>query len=173
MGKPSAPPPPSGKPRRRAPRPVIGWREWVGLPDLGIERIKAKVDTGARTSSLHAFRLQSFERDGRPWVRFFIHPEQDRGEPSVPVELPLADQRHVRNSGGEQELRPVVRTRVRLGEESWPIEITLTRRDAMGFRMLLGRQAIRGRFTVDPGASFRTGRRPPSRPSSPSEPSPP
>lgn len=148
----------------RPPRPVIGWREWVALPDLGVDAIKAKVDTGARTSSLHAFSLREFERDGRPWVRFFIHPEQDRAEPSVAVELPLVERRTVRNSGGREELRAVVRTPVRLGDQTWPIEITLTRRDAMGFRMLLGRQAIRGRFTVDPGASFRTGRRSKARP---------
>lgn len=134
------------------------------MPDLGVPAIKAKVDTGARTSSLHAFELEEFERDGRPWVRFEIHPLQDGAQSAIGVELPMVDRRAVRNSGGRQELRPVVQTLVELAGQRWPIEITLTRRDAMGFRMLLGRQAIRGRFTVDPGASFRAGRPSPSAP---------
>ncbi len=140
---------------------MIGWREWVRLPDLGVDAVKAKVDTGARTSSLHAFSLKEFDRDGAPWVRFVIHPEQKRSQPAIPVELPLVERRLVRNSGGREELRPVVLTTIEIGDARWPIEITLTRRDSMGFRMLLGRQAIRGRFTVDPGASYRAGRRPP------------
>lgn len=145
--------------KSRAPKPVIGWREWVALPELGVSAIKAKVDTGARTSSLHAFGIEEFERDGAQWVRFVIHPEQDRARPAIPAELPLADRRAVRNSGGREELRPVVEAIIELYGQRWPIEITLTRRDAMGFRMLLGRQAIRRRFTVDPGASYRAGRR--------------
>lgn len=157
------PPTPSEaeKPRAKKPRPpkpIIGWREWIGLPDLGVPAIKVKVDTGARTSSLHAFAIKDFERDGVPWVRFVIHPEQDKARPAIPAELPLFDRRAVRNSGGREELRPVVQTTIELYGQRWPIEITLTRRDAMGFRMLLGRQAIRRRFTVDPGASYRAGR---------------
>lgn len=140
--------------------PVIGWREWVALPDLGIEFIKAKVDTGARTSSLHAFDLEEFLRDGVPYVRFMIHPEQRKSRPEVPAELPLRARRRVRDSGGKVELRPIVETEVALHGQRWPIELTLTRRDAMGFRMLLGRQAIRGHFIVDPGASFCAGKRP-------------
>lgn len=139
--------------------PVIGWREWVALPDLGVRSIKAKVDTGARTSSLHAFDLQEIERDGATYVRFAIHPEQRRSEPEIAAELPLLARRPVRDSGGRVESRHVVETTIELGGQSWPIELTLTRRDAMGFRMLLGRQAVRGRFVVDPGTSFRTGRR--------------
>jgi len=142
-----------------APKPVIGWREWVAMPALGVAAIKVKVDTGARTSSLHAFAIREFERDGDPWVSFVVHPEQDKAQPSIPAELPLVDRRAVRNSGGREEMRPVVQTLIELGGQRWPIEITLTRRDAMGFRMLLGRQAIRRRFTVDPGASYRAGRR--------------
>jgi hypothetical protein len=142
------------------PLPDLGWREWVGLPELGVEAIKVKVDTGARTSSLHAFDLEEFVRDDAEWVRFDIHPRQRRATPSVRVELPIADRRLVRNSGGKAQMRPVVRTEVRLGAHRWPIEITLTRRDAMGFRMLLGREAIRGRFMVDPGRSYRFGRPP-------------
>jgi len=150
----------SASKKPRAPKPVIGWRECVALPDLGVDWIKVKVDTGARTSSLHAFAIKEFDRDGEPWVSFVIHPEQDKARPAIPAELPLLDRRAVRNSGGREEMRPVVQTLIELDGHRWPIEITLTRRDAMGFRMLLGRQAIRRRFTVDPGASYRAGRPP-------------
>ena len=144
-----------GRPARL---PVIGWREWLALPELGVESIKAKVDTGARTSSLHAFDITETTVDGVVHVRFTIHPTQRKAEPSISVELPLVAKRRVRDSGGKTELRPVVETTVGLLGEEWPIEITLTRRDAMGFRMLLGRQAIKGRFVVDPGRSFRGSR---------------
>lgn len=140
--------------------PIIGWREWVRMPELGIDHIKAKVDTGARTSSLHAFDIHEFVRDGTPYVRFLIHPEQRRARPEIAAELPLLARRRVRDSGGKVELRPIVETQVELHGERWPIELTLTSRDAMGFRMLLGRQAIRGHFIVDPGASYYAGKRP-------------
>lgn len=142
----------------KAPRPAIGWREWVALPDLGVPRIKVKVDTGARTSALHAFDVERFERDGEPWVRFLIHPVQRQTRTTVAVECPLVDERLVRSSDGRRTRRPVIRTRICLGGECWPIEITLVRRDLMGFRMLLGRQALRGRFVVDPGRSYLAGR---------------
>lgn len=132
------------------------------MPDLGVEAIKAKVDTGARTSSLHAFDLREFERGGVEWVEFVVHPKQGAAVPAITCELQLLERRSVRNSGGRAEVRPVVETTITLAGQSWPVEITLTRRDAMGFRMLLGRQAIRRRFTVDPGASFRAGRPPAS-----------
>lgn len=138
---------------------MLGWREWVRFPDLGIEHIKAKVDTGARTSALHAFDLREIERDGAAYAAFEIHPEQRRSRPSLPVELPIAGRRRVRDSGGRVEERPVVELLIELGGERWPIEVTLTRRDLMGFRMLLGRQAVRGRFVVDPGSSYKAGRR--------------
>ena len=140
-------------------RPIIGWREWLCLPDLGVESIKAKVDTGARTSSLHAFGLQEIERDGVIWVRFMIHPEQKTSHPTIQAELPLLARRRVRDSGGKTELRPVVETTAELLGQRWPIELTLTQRDSMGFRMLLGRQAIRRRFVVDSGGSFYGGKR--------------
>jgi len=146
-------------PRARSSKPVIGWREWVRFPDLGVDAIKAKVDTGARTSSLHAFNLKVFRKDGMDYVRFVIHPEQDSAHPAIPAELPLLARRKVKDSGGKTELRPVVEATVELMGVRWPIELTLTRRDAMGFRMLLGRQAIRRRFVVDPGASFQAGKR--------------
>lgn len=143
----------------RDPLPVIGWREWVALPELGIDHIKVKVDTGARTSSLHAFDLEETAREGIVVVRFTIHPEQRRAHPEIPAELPLVARRRVRDSGGRSELRPVVETEIALHGRRWPIELTLTRRDAMGFRMLLGRQAIRHRFVVDPGGSYYAGKR--------------
>lgn len=134
--------------------PVIGWREWVRLPELGVARIKAKVDTGARTSALHAFDLERFTMAGTPWVRFCVHPVQRDSHTTVEVTAPLIDERKVRSSSGKATVRPVIRTLVRLGEHRFPLELTLVRRDVMGFRMLLGRQAIRRRFLVDPGRSF-------------------
>lgn len=138
-------------------RPVVGWREWVSFPDLGIDRIKAKIDTGARTSSLHAFALERFERDGVPMVRFEAHPLQRDASLTVPVEVELVDRRKVRSSTGTETLRPVIETDLELMDERWPIEITLIKRDLMGFRLLLGRQALRKRALVDPGRSFLAG----------------
>ena len=128
---------------KRKPKPVVGWREWLTLPDLGVRAIKAKVDTGARSSALHAFDVESFERDGRRWVRFKLHPFQKDTLTTVAAEAPLHCERYIRNSGGHLSLRPVILTTLELNGQRWPIELTLVRRDAMGFRMLLGRQAIR------------------------------
>ena len=150
---------PLTKPSKKVPPAVIGWREWVALPDFGVKSIKAKVDTGARTSSLHAFDVQEFRRAGEDMVRFAIHPEQDKSKPEVQVEAPLIERRKVTPSSGHSELRPVVLTTVELLGRCFEVELTLTRRDAMGFRMLLGRQALRGRFLVDTGRSFLNGRR--------------
>lgn len=149
-----------GKSRKRPPseRPVVGWREWVELPELGVDRIKAKIDTGARTSSLHAFGLERFRRDGREMVRFEAHPLQRDTSVRIPVEAELVDRRSVRSSTGTETVRPVIETDVTLLGQRWPIELSLIRRDLMGFRMLLGRQAIRGRFVVDPGRSFLGGK---------------
>lgn len=133
---------------------MIGWREWIGLPDLGIAAINAKVDTGARSSSIHAFDVERFARRGVSMVRFVLHPVQRKAKPAVACESKLLEYRTVRNPGGREEERPVISTTVTMGTESFPIELTLDRRDNMGFRMLLGRQAIRGRFIVDPGRSF-------------------
>lgn len=138
--------------------PVIGWREWIALPDLGIRAIKAKVDTGARSSSLHAFEIEYFHRRGRERVRFRVHPLQRDTRLTVEAEAELLEFRHVRSSSGEASERPVVLTMVELLGERWPIELTLASRDAMGFRMLLGRQALRSRFVVDPGHSFLSGK---------------
>ena len=144
--------PPRSKPTRTL--PVIGWREWVGLDDLNVPRIKAKIDTGARTSAIHAFRVRPFTDRGAPHVSFLLHPEQRRRTPEIECICPVHDERKVRSSNGQQELRYVVRTLARIGELEWPIELTLADRDQLGFRMLLGRQAMRQHFVIDPGRSF-------------------
>lgn len=138
---------------------VIGWREWIALPELGIAAIKPKIDTGARSSSLHAFNMETFERGGATWVRFDVHPLQ-RNAAAVRAEARVLEFRHVRSSSGHQSLRPVIRTDMALGGRQWAVELTLAARDEMGFRMLLGREAVRGRFVVDPARSFLLGKSP-------------
>lgn len=148
-------------PRRLSERTVLGWREWLALPDLGIDQIKVKVDTGARTSALHAHGVRRFSKSGRDWVRFRVHPLQRNARLTIEAEAELVDRRRVRSSTGQQQMRFVIRTTMVLSDTSWPIELTLVRRDLMGFRMLLGRQAIRRRFLVDPGRSFLVSSREP------------
>lgn len=152
-------PPTKTKRIKIADRPIVGWREWAGLPELGVDHIKAKIDTGARTSALHAFDVEPFSANGAKWVRFTIHPMQRDDTLVIQCEARLVDRRFVTNSGGVRERRYVIETPLRLGDEIWPIELTLTNRDEMGFRMLIGRSAIQRRVIVDPGTSFRTTKR--------------
>lgn len=137
---------------------TLGWREYVALPDLGLPAIRAKLDTGARTSALHAFRLERFRRKGAPWVRFWIHPLRKHREIEHQTEAEVVDRRVVSDSGGHRQRRLVVVTRVGLGSDTWPVEVTLTNRDRMLFPMLLGRTAMEGRIMVDPSASYTLGR---------------
>lgn len=136
---------------------VIGWREWVCLPDLGIDHIKAKIDTGARSSALHAFALETGREKGVRCVRFGVHPFQTDVDTVVWCVAPIVDERNVRDSGGHREWRYVIETPLELGGRRWPVEITLTSRDTMLFRMLVGRTAM-SMLRVDPTASFLAGR---------------
>jgi hypothetical protein len=140
-------------------KPNIGWREWISLPGLGIKAIKVKIDTGARSSSLHAFDVKLIKRGGRKYVRFSVHPIQRSSATTVITEAEVLEFRKVKSSTGHTMLRPVILTDVELLGMRWAIEVTLANRDEMGFRMLLGREAVRGRFLVDAGRSYY-GRRP-------------
>lgn len=138
--------------------PVIGWREWLSLPTLGIERIKAKIDTGARTSAIHAYDVRRFTDRGAPHVCFLVRPGQRGNDPAISCTAEVRDERLVMSSSGHQEKRYVVKVPACLGGHNWLIEVTLTDRDPLGFRMLLGREAVRRRFLVDPDRSFLIGR---------------
>lgn len=137
---------------------TVGWREWVGLPDWNVEAIKAKVDTGARTSALHAFDLELFERDDADWVRFAVQPWQRSDDDVSIVEAIRIDHRTITSSSGTRSARPVVRANLVLAGHQVDAEVTLTRRDEMGFRMLIGREALAQGFLVDPAASYLGGR---------------
>ncbi|MDR9402423.1 MAG: RimK/LysX family protein [Halothece sp. Uz-M2-17] len=134
--------------------PLIGWREVIALPQLNIPEIKVKIDTGARSSALHAYAIEHYHQQGEAMIHFWVHPYQNNTQHSIEATAKLLEMRKVRNSGGVAQLRPVVETVVELGERKWSIELTLTNRDVMGFRMLLGRQAVRNQFFVDPGQSY-------------------
>ena len=138
---------------------TIGWKEWLALPGLGIPAIKAKIDTGARTSSLHTYQLEKFTQDGKDFVRFGIHPLQKNSELSITCESEIIDMRVVKDSGGHEEERIFIRTPVQLNNKKWDIEISLTSRENMLFRMLLGRTGlISGDLNVDSALGYTAGK---------------
>ena len=136
----------------------LGWREWAALPDLGLPAIKVKVDTGARTSALHAFYTEKYRLESVDMVKFLIHPIQRNYDFQVECHAPLIDFREVSDSGGHREMRYVIETSIVIGNRRWPIDITLTNRDNMRFRMLLGRRAMEARAVIEPGASYLNGK---------------
>jgi hypothetical protein len=135
--------------------PLIGWREWLSIPALNIPHIKAKIDTGARTSAIHAFSLERYHTaDNTERVRFSVHPNQNEDDTVIECDATVIGDRSVRDSGGHEEIRPFIRVPVTLGEFTWEIDFSLTSRDNMKFRMLLGRTAMEGKFLVHPGLSY-------------------
>lgn len=137
---------------------LIGWQEWCALPDLNLPAIKSKIDTGAKTSALHASDIRPFHRHGKLFVRFLVHPLQRTKKFVISCTAEVKDQRTVMNSGGHKELRYVIQTPMILGTTTWNIEITLTNRDPMRFRMLLGRNALTGHTIIDPGKRLCQGK---------------
>jgi len=144
--------------KQKDPLPLIGWREWVGLPEFGDVQVKAKIDTGAKTSAIHAWRIEEDAGEDGLFVTFQLHPRQRTSNPAIACRAKVEDRRLIRNSGGHEEARYVIRTPAVIGEQTLDIELTLTRRDAMGFRMLLGRDAVKKIFLVDPARSFLHGK---------------
>lgn len=145
------------EPKKNSPR-LVGWREWVAFPDLGIEAVKAKLDTGALTSALHAWDVTPFTKGGEDWIRFVVYPDQRHKSNPITSEARIKDRRRITNSGGRSEMRYVIETVIQADHETWRIELGLTNRDDMGFRLLIGREAMRGRLLIDPNSSFRLGR---------------
>lgn len=136
---------------------VVGWREWVALPNFLTRPLRAKIDSGATTCALHAFYVEAFERHGEAWVRFGLHPNLHTDD-VVHCEAPVLDQRSVRDSGGRSELRYVIATVIQIGDTDFPAEVTLTNREPLRYRMLIGRNALRGRFLVDSAHSYVRGK---------------
>lgn len=137
---------------------IIGWREWVSLPELKIHRIKVKVDTGATTSAIHAEDIKIFRRGQKRFVRFSVHPFQRSNKVKIQCRAELVEKRKIKSSTGHESMRPIICTNIKIGEDIWPIEVSLVNRDVMGFRMLLGRRALRSRFLVNPSRSFLIGK---------------
>ena len=139
-------------------KPLLGWREWVALPEFGIAQIKAKIDTGARSSALHAVTIEPYIKNGENWLMFTVQPTQKRGDLLVECHAPIKDHRTVSDSGGHKQHRYVIETQLLFGQQLIQAEITLTNRDAMRFRMLLGRTAMNKHFNIDPNASYLQGK---------------
>jgi hypothetical protein len=148
--------PSTSRKRPKAP-PLVGWREWAALPTFCDHKIKAKLDTGAKMSAIHAFRIEEIEEDDGLWVEFYLHPAQKRRRPEIFCRAPVIDRRLIRSSNGAVQERLIVTSTLQLGGLRWPIEISLANRDDMGFRLLLGRDALRRRVTIDPARSFVLG----------------
>lgn len=138
--------------------PFLGWREWVALPELGIAQIKAKIDTGARSSALHVESLEPYLNKGENWVMFTVQPLQKQADLLIVCHAPVKDRRVVTNSGGHKQKRYVIETQLRFGQQLITAEITLTNRDSMRFRMLLGRTAMNRHFLINPNASYLQGK---------------
>lgn len=145
--------------KKNLPKKVIGWREWVTLPELGIPRIKVKVDSGARSSALHASDVRVIKKRGAYWVDFCVEPLVDNTNKKINTRAKLVDMRTIKSSSGHKQQRYVIETQIAFMGETWPIEVTLAARELMGFKMLLGRQAIRKRFCVDAGGSYYGGKK--------------
>lgn len=137
---------------------IVGWREWVSLPDLGIKSIKSKMDTGARTSTLHTYFIEQIEASEKPMVRFGVHPMQKSDKNGIICTADIIDQRRIVDSGGHSELRYIIRTSILIGDQKWPIDLSLTNREQMRFRLLIGRTALSDRLIIDPQVSFTLGR---------------
>lgn len=152
--------PPFEAPRYRQNATVAGWKEWASIPALGLPWVKAKLDTGARSSALHATDIELFQRDGSEFVRFTTHPWQGSLLDPSTVELPIVDTRQVKSSTGHSQIRAVIEAEVTLGQRTFVTEFTLTSRHHMGLRVLIGRQALRDRFLVDSGTQYACGRPP-------------
>jgi len=133
---------------------TVGWREWVSLPDLNIPKIKAKIDTGAATSSLYASNLKEIKKEGKAYVRFVVHPKQRSSKEELVLELPIYDVRKIKSSNGSSELRPIIQTHLQLLGKTWLIELSLSKRENMTFRMLIGREALKKRIVVDVSQSY-------------------
>lgn len=144
----------------KQPKLISGWREWAQLPDLNVEYIKVKIDTGAKTSSLHAFDLKTYTDGGREWLQFDIRPFQDNETITHTCRSPIVDHRWITSSSGHKQKRFIIETTLTLGEYSSLIEISIANRDEMGFRMLVGRNAPKGRILVDPSHSFLLSHQP-------------
>ncbi len=144
-------------PPKKEPLKTVGWREWVAFPEFGGPSVRAKVDTGARTSAIHARNIKITTREGREIAEFDIYPHQRDSQTVLHCQAPIVARRRIRNSGGHVQDRVIVRTTIRLGEDVFEIDLSLTRRDRMGYRMLLGRRALKKRYVVDAGRSYVQG----------------
>jgi hypothetical protein len=150
--------PKTTKRKLKVPPLDIGWREWAALPDLGVDAISAKIDTGAKTSALHAFRIREIMHEGALYAEFFVHPLQRRNKPEIFCRAPIVDKRRIKSSNGVSQNRLVILTDLQMADRTWPIEVSLTNRDEMGFRFLIGRDALRKRVVIHPGKSFLLGK---------------